>query len=212
MRRHLDCMLETMVRPVVCAALFICAALAQNTNFDQLFRNAVDAQQRGEYDLAIRDYQHLLQLQPNSVEVLANLGAALAHEGRLDEAILDYESALKLDPGNAAIRMNLGLAFYKKNDIQNAANEFELLRKAEPDNARIGVLLGDCYLRLGHAAQAIALLTPFEAAHPENLDLAYVLGRGLIENDRPREGLVLMERVAKQGNSADAYLIAGRHC
>ncbi len=202
-------MLEAM-RAVVCAALLTCFAVAQNTTPDQLFRSAVEAQQRGDFGLAIRDYQRLLQLQPGSVEVLANVGAALAHENRFDEAIADYQAALKLDAGNAAIQLNLGLAFYKKGDLQNAISQFELLRKTEPDNARVATLLGDSYLRLAQTEKTVALLTPLEAAHPEDLDLAYVLGSALIASGKERDGLVLVERVAKRVNSADAYMLAAK--
>jgi len=202
-------MLETM-RAVVCAALFACVAFAQNTDPGQLFRNAVDAQQRGDFALAISDYKRLLEIQPHSVEALANLGAALVHEGRFDEAIANYRQALDAEPGNTAVRLNLALAYYKKGDLRNAADQLVPIAKAEPGNARIATLLADCYLRLGNSDQAIAILTPLEAAHPDDLDMAYVLGSALIGSGKTAEGLVLVERVAKQGNSADAFMMAGK--
>ena len=150
------CMLKTM-RAAVCAALFIRFAFAQ-ANPDQLFRSAVDSQERGDFATAIRDYKRLLELQPKSVEVLANLGAALVHQPEFDEAIRDYQAALSLDGGNSAIRLNLALAFYKDGDFARAKEEFEQLHKAEPDNARIATLLGDCYLSLGKNDQGLPLL------------------------------------------------------
>src|SRR5207248_6642977 len=96
--------LRSAMRIAVCIALFVWLAPAQEDEPEKLFQEALTAQQRGDFALAVRDYQRLLAIRPDSVEVLANLGAALVHLSRFDEAIADYTSALKLDPENRAIR------------------------------------------------------------------------------------------------------------
>src|SRR3954469_15733338 len=90
-------------------ALFSLFALAQETDLQRLFQEALETQGRGDFALAVRDYQRLLQTQPHSPDLRANLGAALVHLGRFDEAIANYKTALKLDGGNTAIQTNLGL-------------------------------------------------------------------------------------------------------
>ncbi len=199
------------MRTAACLALLASIAFAQSQDDkpDQLFRNAVDAQQRGNLTAAIQDYEHLLRLRPNAVDAWANLGAALAHLGRFDEAIEKYRSALNLDPNNPDIQLNLALAYYKKGDFQSALHLFAPLAHAQPANLRLVILLGNCYLQIGDNNHAIALLLPFEAAHSEDLDLSYALGSALIRAGREHEGVPLIERVARQGHSADAYLLAG---
>jgi tetratricopeptide (TPR) repeat protein len=76
-------------------------------------------------------------------------------------------------------------------------------------DARVAVLLGDTDLKLGKAVDAVVLLEPLEAANAQNLDLAYVLGSALIATGRRREGVTRIERVAKESNSADSYMLAG---
>ncbi len=117
--------------------------------------------------------------------------------------------ALKLDPSNEAIRLNLALAFYKKGDFQSASRQFGELQKLDPADVRVVTLLGDCEMRLGHPDEAARLTVPLAQSHPENLDLAFVAGSALIKTGKRRAGLVLVERVAAEGNSADAYLLAG---
>ena len=86
------------------------AACAQSSSPEQLFRDAVAAQQHGDDALAVRKYQELLKGYPDAVEVRANLGAALAKLGRYDEAIVQYRTVLaKKD--NAGLRLNLALAY-----------------------------------------------------------------------------------------------------
>ncbi len=189
------------------AFAFTLALAAQQP--DDLFRAAVEAQQRGDLETAIRDYRELLKMRPNAPAARANLGAALAHLGRFEEAIAEDRLALRLEPGNDAIRMNLGLAFYKQGQWQNAAGEFDQIYKHTPVDTRVVTLLGDCELHLGKVEDAVRLAVPVAKAHPENLDLAFVAGSALIRAGKRRDGLVFIERVAREQKSADAYVLAG---
>ena len=87
---------------------------AQRLNPDQLLNSAIDAQQRGDYQTAIREYRKLLELRPNMVEAKVNLGAALVHVGDFDSAIAMYRSALPSIPQKSAVLLNLALAYYKR--------------------------------------------------------------------------------------------------
>ncbi len=189
---------------------FVCLAPAQVPGPEQLFREAVAAQQRGDDALAIRKYQDLIKLRPDMVELRANLGASLARSGRFDEAIEQYRIALARSANNAALRLNLALAYYKKGDWPGAIPHLKTLHDAEPANARTATLLGDCYSRIGQDQQVVGVLAPVVASHPEELATSWELGSALIRIGRQREGLELVERVGRSGNSADAFLLAGQ--
>ena len=197
------------MRAAICIVVFFRLALAQEADFQRLFQEAVEAQGRGDFTLAVRDYQRLLQIQPNSPDLRANLGAALVHLRRFDEAIANYRAALKLDSGNTAIQTNLGLAFFKKGDFRSAADQFQILHQADPHNPKFAILLAQSYLPLGTYQQIIALLSPVMQAQPGNLDAAYALGSALLNTGDVEKGAPLMERVGKEGNSAEAYMLAG---
>ncbi len=198
-----------LMRAGLCVLALVCAAAAQSPSPEQLFRDAVEAQKRGDDALAVRNYQQLLRLHPGAVAVEANLGAALAHMGRYDEAITHYRAALAKAPDNTGLHLNLALAFFKKNDVQHAAAELKPLHDAAPDDPRISTLLGDCYARLGRNQEAIGLLSPLAQAHPDDLDVAWALAQALIHVDQLQPGLALVEKVARQRNSAAAWLLAG---
>lgn len=192
-------------------AFFIAAgvACAQSTNPQQLFRDAVAAQQRGDDALAVSKYQELLKSYPDSLEVRANLGAALARLNRYDEAIEQYRAVLAKKE-NAGLRLNLALAYYKKGALRDAVQQLNTLRAAQPDDARVATLLADCYTSLGQDENVIATLKPVEAAHPDDLSVAWLLGSALIRSGHRREGLDRVDRVAREGNRPEAYLLAGR--
>jgi tetratricopeptide (TPR) repeat protein len=196
----------------ICVILMLLGSLAraQTAAPEQLFREAVAAQRSGDDATAIRKYQELLKLRPDVMEARANLGAALARAGRIAEAIKQYRVALAKSPQNGALRMNLALAYYKGRKYAEAAAELEPLHAAATADVRVATLLGDCYAQTGQDDKVIAILKPVEAAHPEDLGVAWLLGSALIRSGQRREGLALVDRVAKEGNSAEAYLLAGR--
>ena len=79
-------------------------ALGQVTSQDQLLDRAIQEQQKGDLEAAIRDYRSVLAAR-------VNLGAALAHSGQVDAAITEYQAALKLSPQLESVHLDLGLAF-----------------------------------------------------------------------------------------------------
>ncbi len=200
-------MLDVM-RSVFVLICFVWTVWTQQPEPEVLFKSAVEAQQRGEMQAAIQDYEKLLKLYPKLVEARANLGAALAHEGRYDEAIAQYKLAL-VPTDNAAIRLNMAIAYYKKGNLESARREFEEIRKTQPANVQLAILLGDSDVRLGHAADAVAILRPLEPDNAANSDFEYVFGTALIQSGAKSEGADRLDKVAQQTQSADAYLLAG---
>ena len=189
------------MRLLVALAIF----LAQS-NPEQLFRDAVKAQQHGDDATAIRNYQELVRLRPDVPEVRANLGAVFAKAGHFDEAIEQYKAALaKID--NPALRMNLALAYYKKGSLSDATKLLEPLQRT---NRQAALLLADCYVRQNEYAKAIAVVNPLVKAQPSDLAAAYILGSALIRTNNKEAGLKLVEQVAKDGQNAEAYLLAGK--
>jgi Flp pilus assembly protein TadD len=198
---------------MICAAILLLLALPQasgsGSNTDQLLRQAIEAQQHGDLDTAIRDYRQLLRLRPDMVGLHVNLGAALADKGQFDQAVAEYVAALPHISDNDSVRVNLGLAYFKKGDMQNASSQFQIVRHAHPDDAKVAILLGETDLRLGKPAEAATLMQTIASANAENPDFDYVYGSALVGTGKLRDGAVLLEKSAQAEGSADAYMLAG---
>ena len=199
------------MRAVVLICLLVASlAAAPQTDPDQLLNSAIEAQQRGDFQAAIKGYRKFLELRPHSIEAQVNLGAALVHVGQFDAAIAEYRAALaSAPPQKTPILMDLGLAYYKKGDFENARQQFEPVHAAQPNDVRIAILLGDTYVRLGKYASAVTMLEPMEHKNVQNLDFEYVLGKAMIDANKRREGVARIEKVAQAGHSADDYMLAG---
>jgi len=198
------------MRPCVLLFLLACAAAAQNPGPEQLFRDALAAQQRGDDATAVSDYRELLKQHPDVFQARANLGVVLARQGHFDEAIEQYLAALAGHESNSALRFNLAIAYYKKSAFDEAAKQFDILHRANLADARVSTLLGDCYAHLGQDDQALAILGPIEAGTPDDLAVASMLAPILIRTGHMREGMERYVKVGRLGHNAQAYLLAGQ--
>ncbi len=186
------------------------AAQAQvNEDSPTAFRRGVELHQKGDIEGAIREYRESLRLDPNQPQALSNLGAALSAQGRFGDAIAQYQAALHLAPDLPGVRLNLALAYYKSNQIAEAAGLLTVLHGAQPGDLRVTLLLADCRLRLGEFPAVIALLTPLEAANAGNRGLDYMLGMALIRNGQIDEGQKRVDRILRDGDSAEAHYLLG---
>jgi tetratricopeptide (TPR) repeat protein len=185
-------------------------ARGQGNDPQKIFQQAVEAQQRGDFQSAIRDYEQFLQLSPNSFEAEVNLGAAYTHEEKFDAAIRTYRAALSQQPENQGVLLDLGLAYYKKGDLANAREEFTAVLRLQPQNLQAAILLGDSDNRLGKPEETVRALSPLEAENSANADFEYVLGAGLIASGARLEGVSRIEKIAEKTKSADEFLLAGQ--
>ncbi|HJQ30750.1 MAG TPA: tetratricopeptide repeat protein [Pyrinomonadaceae bacterium] len=183
---------------------------------ERAFERATELHQSGDLEGAIRGYQAILATHPNRPDVRSNLGAAYSRLGRYEEAIGQYKQALALDAGNQAIRFNLALAYYKSASFAEAAAELTRFLAAAPadlpERQNAVLVLADCQVRLGDYKKAIESLTPLADAAPENPNaraVAYLLGNALIGDGQLEKGQLLIDRVFRDEDSAEARLLMG---
>ena len=195
------------------AALVSCLAFTarcqQPPAVENVLRHAIELHQSGNIDGAIPEYRAYLKQVPGNVIARSNLGAALAHAGRYEEAIVEYNKALEAQPANAPVRLNLALAYYKAVRISEAAAEAARVVREQPSNRQAIFLLADCDLRLGENKKVIDLLSPLEKQSPDDKALIYMLGTALIRDEQPGRGQVLVDRILRDGDSAEARLLMG---
>ena len=211
--RFLACASASLIRWLL-SAFFVALTLAdvlagQTTQTPQdLLKEAESLHRAGKLDQAIEDYRLILKQYPDVAPVRSNLGAALASAGRYEEAIVEYERALQLQP-LPQIRLNLALAYYKINKLALAVENLEKVHTEMPDDLRIVTLLADCFLRLDENKKVVELLDPLESAHGDDLAIIYLLGTALVRDGQVARGQVIINKILKNGDSAEARLLLG---
>jgi tetratricopeptide (TPR) repeat protein len=180
---------------------------------NRAFAQATQLHESGDIQGAIRGYQAILASHPQRVDVRSNLGAAYSRLGRYEEAIEQYKQALALDNHNETIRFNLALAYYKAAWFSEAASALAQFianaPKSLPQQANAVRLLAECEVRLGEYKKVIALLSPVAESDPSDRSVAYLLGSALIGDGQADKGQVIIDRVFRDDNSAEARLLMG---
>jgi len=108
-----------------------------------------------------------------------------------------------------AVDLNLALAYYKIGQVQEASVIFEKVHKAAPAELQPVLLLADCWLSLGKNKKVVELLTPIAEQRPDDLAIAYVLGTALVRDNQVDRGQVVINRILRNGDSAEARLLLG---
>jgi tetratricopeptide (TPR) repeat protein len=194
----------------VATLLFAVALLAQApASDDRILKDAIAAQQSGNIDGATRGYERYLRAHPDTLIALSNLGAAYAGAGRYNDAIAQYKHALKIQPSNGPIEMNLALAYYKAGQAEEAAPIFEKVHRGAPDQLQPTLLLADCWLAMAKNKQVVELLDPVAGTRPDDLGIAYMLGTALVRDNQVTRGQVVIDKILRNGDSAEARLLLG---
>lgn len=199
---------------ILTISIFVLSGGAQNSsaplqNPQGLVQDAIQRQTSGDLAGAVAEYREFLKQYPQATAVHSNLGAALAGLGRFEEAIPEYKIALKQSPRLPGARLNLALAYYKMGRIADAATELTRVHAEEPSNHQAVLLLGDCYLRMGQNKDVIRVLASEEKTHPDDMGIAYMLGTAYIRDKQVDKGQVLVDRILRNGDSAEAHLMMG---
>lgn len=209
-------LLKALLSLAACVWLVPVARAQGQADVEGAFARATQLHEAGKLEEAISAYRAILTSNPGRADVRSNLGAAYSRLGRYEEAITQYKQALALDGRNQAIRFNLSLAYYKAAWFPEAAAELTRFVAAAPadlpERLNAVLLLADCQVRLGEYKKAIELLSPYEKDGPETPHgraVAYLLGNALIGDGQLDRGQLVIDRVFRDDDTAEARLLIG---
>jgi tetratricopeptide (TPR) repeat protein len=189
--------------------ILMLAAIVHAQTPQQVVQEGLEKQRNGDLEGAAADYRQFLRIHPEATAIHSNLGAALAGSGQFEDAISEYKIALRQSPALVEARLNLALCYYKMGRIEDATTQLERVHAESPGNHQAVLLLGDCYMRMDREKDVIRILEPERAKYPDDLAIAYLLGTALIRQKRVEEGQVLVDRILRNGDSAEAHLMLG---
>ncbi len=86
-----------------------------------------------EFDLAKKNYQRAIKLDPKYSEAINNLGTIYYAERSFRRAITYYKRALKYAAPSASVYANLGAAYFARSDYNRATKCYEEALKLDPD-------------------------------------------------------------------------------
>jgi tetratricopeptide (TPR) repeat protein len=84
-------------------------------------------------ELAKKNYQKAIKLNPKYSEAINNLGTIYYAEKKYGRAIGLYKRALRYSEGSASVYANLGAAYFAKRDFKQAMQWYEDALRLDPD-------------------------------------------------------------------------------
>ena len=132
-----------------------------------LIAEARDQFVRGNFSAAEKLYQQFVELQPNSVVALANLGVTQFRQGKLTAAQLALEKAIAADPNDAFTLTTLGAVMIEQNRIEDSLAYLERASEVVPDDPVTLNYLGVAASQLGQFGKAEQSLRRAITVNPE---------------------------------------------
>ena len=124
---------------------------------DHVFYNnrGIDHGERGEYDLAIKDFTKAIKLKPDYAFAYNNRGAVYRSKGDHDLAIEDCNKAIRLKSDYAEAYSNRGAAYRNKGDYKRAIEDYNKAIQLKPNFVQAYYNRGLAYHEKGELDVAI---------------------------------------------------------
>ncbi len=143
----------------------------------QHFLAAEQAQQSGNLDRAVREYTAVLHLRPGIAEVYGNLGLVYYLEGKFEESSKVFEKAISLKSGLRGADLFLGIDYVRLYQPRRAVPYLKRAVEQEPANKQARSWLCSALWDSGQPATAIQQLRMTVQDFPGDADFLFLLAR-----------------------------------
>jgi tetratricopeptide (TPR) repeat protein len=125
---------------------------------------------------AIKEYEILLQKQPDLADAHAELADLLESIGKRREAVEHWHTALQLDPLCPLANLCLGRGDKHQDNFEAAIAKFKEGLRKDPSDPRLHFELGDALFKSGKKAKSISHFQKAISLKPDYTDALFNLG------------------------------------
>lgn len=152
-------------------------------------------------DLAYRNSQQLMQVAPDSTEVLRLNAENFEKAGDAQKAIGEYRILLQREPGTPGIHYRIGGLILEKpgaaGKLEDARKEFAEELKIDPRNASAEYYLGEVARQEDTLPEAIAHFAAAAGIAPDFAEAQFGLGRSLLDSGKSAEAVTPLEKAVR---------------
>ncbi|MDR2906280.1 MAG: tetratricopeptide repeat protein [Helicobacteraceae bacterium] len=127
---------------------------AEADKADKLFEQALNAGERGDYQVAVNLFSQVIAIDPKDAVAYYNRAYAYAKLKNYDQAIKDYTKAIALDPKNASAYNSRGIAYKELQNYDQAIEDYTKAIELDPNYAFAYYNRGIAYAELRNYDQA----------------------------------------------------------
>jgi tetratricopeptide (TPR) repeat protein len=161
----------------------------------------------GHYDLAIRDFQKALEINPENVEAQVALGSVLLSQGGLDEARRHLTEALSRDPANSEACMLLGAVFERQGDFLEAMERYRHALEIDPEHAMVHQSMGRLALAMGSTDEGRKHLLESARLDPGNASPYIDLAHSFLRQQRQDQAIAMYREALQRAPDSEAALV-----
>ncbi len=162
----------------------------------------------GLYDRALATYDHLLEVNPKDLVIVAfNKARVFTHEGRFEEAVAEIDRGRAAEPEHPLLKTFLAVALFNQGMVDDAQALLEDVLRQNPHFDGVLPLVAWCLSARGQHEQARALVTDRvrEIASADH-DIALWLGELFAMEGMTEEALEWVRRAVAIGNENYPHL------
>ena len=176
--------------------------------------------QEGHPDLAAKQYQSILELDPSNLDARANLGVALYFSGDYPKASRHLKQAIAMQPDLWNIEALLGICEKELGQAANAKSDLEKAfphLKSEKLRIQTGKQLIDIYYQADELTDAVAVVGVLQQLQPTDIDVLYtahqiysalsdesLLSIAMLAPKSARMYQLMADQMARQGDNKGA--------
>ncbi|MEM6911377.1 MAG: tetratricopeptide repeat protein [Verrucomicrobiota bacterium] len=164
---------------------------------------------------AARSYKLILQIVPEDVKAISNLGVIYLKQEKFAEAEIQFKKALVYRDDSAFAHLHLGIALWSQGFLEPAMDAAEVAARLSPRNARVWEALGQMQAEFGNtreAEEAFLEAIHLEPAEPyAHFNLAVLYSQPDLR-DREKAGFHYLEAIThglERDPSLEAFLEQG---
>lgn len=149
-------------------------------DLQKIARTAHNNVEQGKYRAAEKQYQEILETDPNNLDALSNLGVVYFRLGRIRSAESTLKKALALEPNDDFALTTLGIVHYRQSRFDDALMELRKAIEINPNSATAHNYLGITASQKGRQEEAEKEMLQAIAKNPNYADAHFNLAVILI--------------------------------
>lgn len=155
-----------------------------------------------EYELAGKDLQKAIALDPLKAAYYLALGEIYFTQNQADSAVKAYKKTLNLDPASLRARLQLAYIFLLQEQYPKVILETDTLLKRDPKLAEAYGLRSQAFRALGNPDKALQVMKKAVTLSPQNYQALMALG-DLLMDQNSEEALTYYQK-AKEADTTNA--------
>jgi len=162
----------------VLGAILAARVSGQDDSIEALSQRAAQADQRREFDQAIKLLSHVIAKDPKLADTYYRRGRAHFCAGKVAESVADFDKYVELKPDAESRQWERGISYYYAGEFAKGAKQFELYQTYHDQDVENSVWRYLCAARADGVEKAQANMLPIDADRRIPMMAIYDLYRG----------------------------------